>query len=362
MGEKVLVSGASGFIALHILNVLLSEKYHVVGTVRSKEKGDNIKKSFEKLYPSATLEFEIVADIAAENAFDHVLQKHSDIKHVLHTASPFSFGLDKSMEDSYLTPATGGTKNILESIKAYGKNVEHVVITSSFAAIVNRDRSGDPSFINDEKTWNPITWEVARKNEITSYIASKKLAEKLAWSFLEEHKDEIGFTFTTVNPPYVFGPQMFEFGLERASLNTSADYVNRALKTTAAFEGPFDAPFGLSCDVRDVALLHVLPLREEKLAGQRLFPVSGTGVKQNSAEDGKFNMQRILDILNKNFPELRGKIATGTIKDNKPYLDALPYYNNDLTCKLTNLQFKSFEKTVCDAAKQILDFEKAHEK
>ncbi|SCW03532.1 LAFE_0G12552g1_1 [Lachancea fermentati] len=360
--EKVLVTGASGFIALHILDVLLSERFHVIGTVRSKDKGEKIKKSFEELYPYAQLDFEIVPDVAAAHAFDGILKKYPDIKHILHTASPFSFGSGKSMEETYLIPATHGTRNILESTKNLGKNVKHVVITSSFASILNLDREGDSSFIHTEKTWNPITWDIAKANEITSYIASKKLAEELSWKFLEENKSDVNFTITTVTPPYVLGPQMFDWGLERSSLNTSAEIVNQALQSTPASKGPFDVPNGVACDVRDVALLHMLPLRNENLAGHRLFPISGTGLKQRDYEDAKFNLQRVLDVMNTKFPELRGKISPGDIKDNKPYLDKIYYYNNDETCQLTGVEFKPFDVTIYDSTKQILDYEKLQSK
>ncbi|SCU80129.1 LAMI_0B00914g1_1 [Lachancea mirantina] len=353
--EKVLVSGASGFIALHLLDALLSEGYHVIGTVRSQDKADRISKSFKKLYPYCKLDLVIVPDIGASGAFDETFKSIPDIQHVVHTASPFSFGQDKSMEESFLIPATQGTKNILESTKKYGKSVKRFVLTSSFAAIINIAHAGDRSFVHTEKTWNPIEWKEAREDERSSYMASKKLAEKLAWDFLEENKGEINFTLTTVNPPYVMGPQMFDWGVQRGTLNTSAEIVSKAVHLAPDFEGPFDTPKGLAVDVRDVALLHVLPLRNEKLAGQRLFPVSGTGQKSKDYEDGSWNLQRTLDILNKNFPELRGKIPKGKIIDNKPYLANHSSFNNDITTKLTGVEFKPFEETIVDSAKQILE-------
>ncbi|CDO93760.1 unnamed protein product [Kluyveromyces dobzhanskii CBS 2104] len=355
MSAKVLLTGSSGFIALHVLDQLLAAGYEVVGTVRSDEKAEPIRKELAKEHPNGKYQFEIVADIAAPNAFDAVFQKHTDLKYVLHTASPFSFGLTKSNEENYLIPATHGTKSVLESIQKYGKNVEHVVVTSSFAAIVNRDRSGDASFINDEKTWNPITWEEAHNDAALSYTASKKLAEKLAWDFIKENNST--FKLTTVNPPYVFGPQKYSFGLARASLNTSADFVNKALKTTTDYKGPFAQPAGVSCDVRDVAKLHVLPLGKEEYHGQRLFPINGTGYGYEEYEDGKFNFERILRTLQETHPELKGKISPGGIKDNEAELAKLTYYKNKITTDLTKLKFYTFSDTIHDAAKQILDFE-----
>ncbi|CAR23459.1 SDR family oxidoreductase [Lachancea thermotolerans CBS 6340] len=356
MDEKVLVTGCNGFIALHVLDVLLSEKYHVIGTARSQDKADQVKESFKKLYPYAQLEVEIVPDITKSGAFNDVFKKYPDIQHVLHTASNFSFGHDQSTEEAYLIPATQGTKNILETSLTLGKKVKRFVITSSFASIMDFDHEGDANFIHTEATWNPTTWEKAKGNELSAYIASKKLAEESAWTFMKKHESEVPFTLTTVCPPYVWGPQMFDSSVKRGVLNTSAELINQALKTTPDFKGPFDTPNGIGCDVRDVALLHVLPLRNEKLAGKRLFPVNGTGVKQHNYKNARFNMQRVLDVLNKKFPELRGKISKGGIEDNEKALAAGFYYNNDETCKLTGIEFKPLEVTIHDAAKQILEF------
>lgn len=355
--SKVLLTGSSGFIALHILGELLNAGYEVVGTVRSESKADPIIAELKKEYPECKYTFEVVEDIASPNAFDWVFQKHSDLKYVLHTASPFSFGLSKSNEENYLIPATEGTKNVLDSIKKYGKNVAHVIITSSFAAIVNRARAGDPTFVNTEETWNPVTWEEARESEAVSYTASKKLAERLAWDFVKS--SDVNFALTTVNPPYVFGPQRFSFGLERASLNTSADYVNKALKTTPDYEGPFTEPAGVAVDVRDVAKLHVLPLGKPEYRGQRLFPICGTGYGLDDYEDGKFNFEKILRVLNDNVPELKGKISPGGIEDNSKNLVALTYYNNKITTDLTKMKFFTLKDSIVDAAKQILDYESA---
>jgi nucleoside-diphosphate-sugar epimerase len=64
---KVLVSGASGFIAVWVIKVLLDQGYAVRGTVRSIEKGDHLKKIFEK--HGDRLELVVVADIAEVHWF-----------------------------------------------------------------------------------------------------------------------------------------------------------------------------------------------------------------------------------------------------------------------------------------------------
>jgi len=62
MVSKVLLTGGSGFIASHVLDVLLKRGYTVVATVRSQDKGARIRAN----HPNAgsKLDFAIVEDIA----------------------------------------------------------------------------------------------------------------------------------------------------------------------------------------------------------------------------------------------------------------------------------------------------------
>lgn len=83
--------------------MLDSEKYRVIGSVRSQKKVD-------KIIMQSDLSLEIVPDIAKLDAFDHVSEKYGqEIKVVLHTTS--YHGKD------VLLPVNNGTKSILETIK-----------------------------------------------------------------------------------------------------------------------------------------------------------------------------------------------------------------------------------------------------
>ena len=54
---KVLVTGASGYIASHLIHQLLQKEYHVVGTVRSLANKD--KYSFLLQFPNAKTHLEL---------------------------------------------------------------------------------------------------------------------------------------------------------------------------------------------------------------------------------------------------------------------------------------------------------------
>lgn len=346
--KTVLVTGASGFIALHVLNELIRKGYTVIGTVRSQAKADNITRQFNQLYPGGiSLSFAIVEDIVSEGAFNEVLKNNAHITEVLHTASPFSFGLDQSFEDAYLKPATLGTKHALEAVKKFAPQVKHVVVTSSFAAIANRDKTGDKSFVHTEETWNPIEWSDVQ-DQYQAYTASKKCAEVLARKFVEDEKPN--FTLTTVNPPYVLGPQMFEDVLANPTLNTSAEFVNKTLAVPVDNTEYLEAPAGLACDVRDVAKLHVAPIENDKLAGLRLFPVNGA-----------FNGQTLLNTIHREFPELDGKVGRGAPEGAEEKVAQYhAFYDTSKTQAATGITWIPLEKTIHDSVAQILSYRNSH--
>ena len=83
---KILLTGANGFVAVHIITVLLEKGYTVVGTVRSQSKIPYLEAKFNG---NPNLKFAIVQDITTPDAFGPVLKEYK-FDHVLHTSSPFT--------------------------------------------------------------------------------------------------------------------------------------------------------------------------------------------------------------------------------------------------------------------------------
>ncbi len=196
--SRVLVTGANGFIAAHCVAHLLSSGFEVVGTVRTTEKAKQVLISHSN---NPLLSVKVVPDITALDAFDDAIK---GCVGVLHLAAPFGYAYT-NFEKELLIPSINGTKAIcLAATKE--KGVKRIVLTSSFAAIYDASCGPSPGRVYTEKDWSPLTYEDGKNATMTpvAYRASKVLAEKTAWEFLE--KDQPQWDLVTLCPGMVFGP------------------------------------------------------------------------------------------------------------------------------------------------------------
>lgn len=81
---------------------------------------------------AAQLDFAIVEDISASQAFDAAVVADPPLDYVVHTASPFHLNVQDPEKD-FLKPAVEGTRGLLQSVKAHAPSVKRVVITSRCA-------------------------------------------------------------------------------------------------------------------------------------------------------------------------------------------------------------------------------------
>ncbi|CAI6337888.1 unnamed protein product [Periconia digitata] len=149
-GARVLVSGANGFIASHVVKQLLRNGYKVRGTVRNLKSSSWLIALFESQYGKGFVELVEVPDMAAKGAFDEAVRGVSGF---IHTATPVMQIQDPNIA---VPTVVEGTKNALQSAVKAG--IKRFVLTSSSTAA----SSPIPNkvFTMDEKTWN----EVAVKN------------------------------------------------------------------------------------------------------------------------------------------------------------------------------------------------------
>lgn len=177
MTQRVLLTGANGFVGSHILEQLLSGGLSVRSIVRSQAKAQQVLSDFPNF--GSRLDFGIVPDITAPGAFNNVVQSNPPFDTVIHTASPFLYRVVSSNQE-FLDPAIKGTLEILKAVKAHAPTVKRVVITSSCAAVVDFSApiESTPQKVYTEEDWNPTTWEGALTGtQGNAYQASKKFAE-----------------------------------------------------------------------------------------------------------------------------------------------------------------------------------------
>lgn len=216
--KRFLLTGANGFIALHILSQLLNAGYSVVATVRTPTKAATLRTQFSAYADANFLDIAIVPDMTVPGAYNKVFNPSSrPIDIVLHTASPFLYkAATKSNTEEFLDPAIKGTKVLLEAAKKAG-TVKRVVMTSSCAAVIDYKREAQKDIsrkVYTEADWNDVTYEEGEVGDkSTAYRASKKFSELVAWDYVGG-LDESGnggkggdwFDLAVLCPPAVQGP------------------------------------------------------------------------------------------------------------------------------------------------------------
>lgn len=250
-GELVLVTGGTGFVAVHCLVRLLAEGTRVRATVRRPERADDLK-ALVRLGGADPAGLEVAtADLLDDAGWPAAA---SGATHVLHVASPFPARQPKD-EDELIAPARDGALRVLRAARDAG--VRRVVQTSSFAAIgYGRPHPG--------RRYTEEDWTDPDAPGITPYTRSKTLAELAAWQFVDREGGDL--ELTTVNPVAVFGPAI---GTDlSASLELLLGLLNGRYPVVPR-------GFVNAVDARDVAELHVRAMRHPDAAGERFLAVSG---------------------------------------------------------------------------------------
>lgn len=333
---RVLLTGGSGFIAAHVLDNLLDHGHSVVTTVRSQEKADKIKEAHPGVRKDK-LDFAIVEDIAQEGAFDKAVISEPPFEAVIHTASPFHFNVT-DVQKELLDPAIIGTTGILKSIKKSAPTVKRVVITSSFASIVNANKSNWTEHTYSEADWNPISHSEALENPSNGYRASKTFAERAAWEFVEKEKPN--FTLATMCPPLVLGP-IVHYLNSLDSLNTSNQRIRDIVQGKAKEQIPETGTF-IWVDVRDLALAHVLAAEKEAAGNKRFFVV-----------EGYFSNKEIADIVEKNYPQYKERLPTSSTPGGRRPEEGLYKIDNSRVKEVLGLKFRSLEQSIVDTVKSF---------
>ncbi|KAH7914940.1 hypothetical protein BJ138DRAFT_1142976 [Hygrophoropsis aurantiaca] len=342
--QKILVSGANGYVAIWVVRTLLERGYSVRSTVRSADKGKHLKDVFKEY--GDRHEITVIPDITKRGAFDEAVR---DVVAIEHVASPVNVQADDPYE--LITPAVNGTLSVLQSVLDHGASVKRVVITSSCAAVVREHP--EPLELN-ESDWSEQSLEILEEGgpRLTGrikYRASKTLAEKAAWKLWEENKGRVGWDLVVLNPSY---PVIHEVTTPE-SLNVSMlDWYNYVAHPTSNGESQkFLATTGSSfVDVRDLAEAHTLALEKEDAGSKRIIV---------SADLWKW--QDFIDAANALSPppKLSKPLPTGNpgAGSSNPATVHMVRFNTDREKQIFGIKYRS----ISDITKDVLaDFESRH--
>jgi dihydroflavonol-4-reductase len=253
-GERVLVTGGTGFIAQHCILALLNGGYQVRTTVRSLTREREVRAQLEAggLEAGDRLSF-FAADLTADAGWSDAM---AGCAFVLHGASPTPSG-DQTSEDDWIRPAVEGNVRVLRAARDAG--VRRVVLTSAFGA-VGMGHPADYRRPFDETDWTELTDKVA------PYQKSKTLSERAAWDFIQQEGG--GLELSAINPVAVLGPAL------------GADFSHSVRIIKDLMEGPPGCLNINSCfvDVRDVADLHLRAMTDPLANGERFLATAGASM------------------------------------------------------------------------------------
>jgi nucleoside-diphosphate-sugar epimerase len=191
--------------------------------------------------------------------------------------------------------------------------------------------------VYSEDIWNPVTIDQIHENNGTAYRASKKLAEKTAWDFVEKEKPN--FTVATLCPPLVLGP-IVHYLNSLDALNTSNQRVRDFMQGKAKESVPPSGVF-IWIDVRDLAVAHVNAIEIPEAAGKRFLTTAGY-----------FSNKEIIDVIRKHFPDLADKLpAEGSVENDRPA--DVYQYDNSRSREVLKLTYRSLEESIVDTVKSL---------
>ncbi|SDP25654.1 SDR family oxidoreductase [Actinacidiphila guanduensis] len=381
-GERVLVTGGSGFLAAHCIAQLLERGYRVRTTVRSAAREPDVRamvaagralNGTRTAAPEAHAKDAPARNAPAPNARGPVPDTASDAPasdapaptsptpdpltftladlsaddgwseavegcaYVLHVASPFPPGAPKD-EDEVITPAREGALRVLRAARDAG--VRRVVLTSSFAAI----GYGHPP---TERPFTEEDWTDTASPGVGAYVKSKALAERAAWDFAE--REGGAMELAVVNPVGIFGPVL---GPDYAS---SIGLVKRLLE--GAMQGVPRMYFAV-VDVRDVADLHLRAMSDPAAAGRRFLAAAGDAVglrdiaallRHRLGPAGARVPTRKLPDWSVKFAARRNPEAAAMV----PNLGVIRHVRSDRARRLLGWQPRSWEETVLATAESL---------
>jgi len=286
--EKILLTGAAGFIGYHTALKLLEKDEEVIGLdnlnnyydIRLKEHRLNVLKQFKNF------EFQKI-DIENYDALE-VIFKRNKFKSIINLAARAGVSYSKKNPFVYLSTNTRGPLNILELMKKYNYNKLVQASTSSLYA-------GEQMPFNEDLPVN---------TPISVYAATKKAAELLAYTYHSLYDLDITILryFTVYGPAGRPDMSIFRFikwidegkpielfgdGTQSRDFTYVEDIVNGTMKAQKALGYEV---INLGGGNKPISLNEVIKLISELLNKEpiiKYFDFQNTDIKETQADISK---------------------------------------------------------------------------
>jgi|SRR5450432_1000423 nucleoside-diphosphate-sugar epimerase len=173
MKQKLLITGASGFLGYHLIQAALLQEYEVFGGVRKSSDTKHLHNSGVRL---------VEIDLADTDSTKKMLEQNG-ITHIIHAAA-----LTKAKtESAYNFSNAQLTRNLAIAASQADTGIEKFIFISSLAAL-GPSVNGEP--VTEDNVPQPVTW----------YGKSKLLAEKYLCEITK-------LPFIGFRPTAVYGPR-----------------------------------------------------------------------------------------------------------------------------------------------------------
>lgn len=186
----ILVTGATGSIANHVINEALKLGYTVRGTARTEEKA----KTTHAIFNNNPKYFTVVVSDYGSPDTSQIDEAVRGVQAIIHLAGDTSF--DSNAEEVIGKVIAGNEAFLEAAAREPDGSVKRFVLTSSSTAAALPLPNKEVTFTTD--TWNDEAVDVAR-NKVGEFIgpnfygfvvyaASKTEGEKFAWSWVKDKK------------------------------------------------------------------------------------------------------------------------------------------------------------------------------
>ncbi|KAE9568109.1 Aldehyde reductase 2 [Colletotrichum fructicola] len=288
--STIVVSGANGFIASHIVDQLLAAGYRVRGTVRDTAKYSWLSAHFEKTYGPGRFTLHAVPEVTKNGAFDEVLKGADG---AIHTIAITNMNPDPN---AVVPPNVDATLSIARSAASTPSLKRFVYTSSSGAAAMPTPNV--PYEVNAD-TYNEQAVAIAYSGKgpgglaggYIAYSAAKTKAEQALWKWYSEAKP--GFTLNSIVPNAALGRVLLP---EHQGFPTAVGILKSLWQGHVSPEFVAMFPAQWFCDVVDIARIHIAALLFLDVQSERLI-----------AYAGRFNINDILAVFretqpSRNFP------------------------------------------------------------